>query len=296
VTGPASGVVACGGAELHYLRWGEPAGRPSVVLVHGLGFVGATWGYLAERLAQEFTVFAVDRRDHGRSRATAEASTYAFSEHARDVVDFIDALTIRSAYGIGHSIGATDLLLAAAARPEAFTRLLALEPTVRDPHAAVDPDPTLSGICRALIDRTRHRPAVFADRTAALEHFAARALSAWHPEILRAYVDHGFVELEDGKVTARCRPEIEADMLVPIFQAMENRYAGTEFEQLARVPCPVSIVSGGRSEAVYPAMASIATRVLPRGTHHRVPHATHFWAQENPDELVAHVARFAKET
>ncbi len=50
----------------------------------------------------------------------------------------IDALDLRDVYGIGHSAGATDLLLAAKLRPERFTRLFVMEPTVMDPRAARD--------------------------------------------------------------------------------------------------------------------------------------------------------------
>ena len=39
-------------------------------------------------------------------------------------------------FGVGHSAGATDLLLAAKLLPRRFSRLFVMEPTVMDPRAA----------------------------------------------------------------------------------------------------------------------------------------------------------------
>ena len=47
----------------------------------------------------------------------------------------IETLGLSNIYGIGHSAGATDLLLAAKLNPTRFARLFVMEPTVMDPHA-----------------------------------------------------------------------------------------------------------------------------------------------------------------
>jgi len=47
----------------------------------------------------------------------------------------IEALDLSDIYGIGHSAGATDLLLAAKLLPERFQRLFVMEPTIMDSRA-----------------------------------------------------------------------------------------------------------------------------------------------------------------
>ena len=47
----------------------------------------------------------------------------------------IEALGLSDIYGIGHSAGATDLLLAAKLLPRRFSRLFVMEPTVMDPRS-----------------------------------------------------------------------------------------------------------------------------------------------------------------
>jgi pimeloyl-ACP methyl ester carboxylesterase len=84
-------------------------------------------------------------------------------------------------------------------------------------------------------------------------------------------------------------------MLVPIFQTMENRYPGREFERLLDVRCPVLITSADQSNPIYGAMATLAARVVPGARHHRCPEATHFWPQERPDDFAQQVAAFASQ-
>ena len=68
---------------------------------------------------QDYTVYALDRRGHGDSHKPA-ADRYHFQDFAEDVCRVIEALDLTDIYGIGHSAGATDLLLAAKLLPCAF--------------------------------------------------------------------------------------------------------------------------------------------------------------------------------
>ena len=113
-------------AQIAMLRWGEN-GRPPALLVHGTGFVADVWDEVARELASTYTVYALDRRGHGASH---KPDAYHFLDFAEDVCRVIDALDLRDIYGIGHSAGATDLLLATKLRPGRFTRLFVMEPTV----------------------------------------------------------------------------------------------------------------------------------------------------------------------
>lgn len=294
---PTSHHLACDGVTIHYLRWGEPApGRQSAVLMHGLGFVGGTWTLLARELARDYTVYALDRRGHGRSAISA-GDDYAFAAYAGDLVAFVDALDLRAAYGVGHSSGATDLLIAAGMRPAAFARILAVEPTAQDPRAARDPEPTLSPLCQMLLERTRRRRGGYPDRESAFEGFHTRSpLKDWNPDILRAQVEYGFRDAPDGSVELCCQPATEAEMLIPIFQTMENRYPGSEFQRLLEVTCPVLVTSADGSDPIYAAMAAIAARVLPNARHQPCRGVTHFWPQERPETFAERVMAFAAET
>ena len=68
---------------------------------------------------QDYTVYALDRRGHGDSHKP-EADRYHFLDFAEDVCRVVEALDLTDIYGIGHSAGATDLLLAAKLMPARF--------------------------------------------------------------------------------------------------------------------------------------------------------------------------------
>src|SRR4029079_2668682 len=119
-------------AQIAMLQWGE-SGKPPALLVHGTGFVAQVWDEVARDLPSTCTVYALDRRGHGASHKTG---AYHFLDYADDVCRVIDALGLRSIYGIGQSAGAPALMLAASQLPGRFTRLFVIEPTVMDPRAA----------------------------------------------------------------------------------------------------------------------------------------------------------------
>ena len=158
--------------RLHVLCWSENADRPPVILVAGTGFPALTWRVIAERLATEYVVYALDRRGHGLSDKLEPMSTgsglgYDFADFAADLIGVMDALGLRGAYGIGHSAGGTDVLLAAGQRPDLFSRVMAMEPTIRDAALPESPEanfgifaPRLENIYSRLIPPMRVAPGV----------------------------------------------------------------------------------------------------------------------------------------
>jgi pimeloyl-ACP methyl ester carboxylesterase len=217
-------------------RWGTPdASRPTALLVHGTGFCASVWNTIAADLAGDFDVVAFDRRGHGASTKPDDA--YGFDDFADDIVELADALGVGGAYGIGHSAGGTDLLLAAPRRPDAFARLLLIEPTIMDPReptrdVASAPGPEQQA-------RLQRRWATFPSRQAARDRLEGRGIFAgWHPELLDAYITDGFEPLPDGHVTLRCTPVIEVSMLRRIWAAMDGTHPTNTFECLNEIHCP----------------------------------------------------------
>ena len=293
---PITVTVACGDLVVH--RWGDDDGRPAALLVHGTGFCGGVWAGVAAHLLDTFVVYALDRRGHGRSAKPADA--YDFSDFAGDTVRVIDALGLGGAYGIGHSAGATDLLLASVERPAAFARLFTIEPTAMDPAAPVrrpERDEAHAAILGSIVRRTSR----FASRAEVVERYRAReAFADWRPDLLEAYVAGGFHDLADGSVELSCAPVIERSMLSRIFAVMQGTYAGpaerpgsgNPLAALARVPVPTVIATTERSEAIYGAMAADARRVVPGCTAHHLDGAGHAAAQIDPDGVGMAVRRW----
>lgn len=253
MTDPHRFSICPDGQRLAIARWGEADSRkPPALLLHGTGFVAEVWNDVARELAADYTVYALDRRGHGDSHKPA-ADRYHFQDFAEDVRIAIETLGLSNIYGIAHSAGATDLLLAAKLKPMSFSRLFMMEPTVMDPRAARAGG--LSDFAIGAVQSVLRRQAEFESAEAAfLRYRAAPAFADWTTSSLQAYIRHGFDAQEDGRVRLRCTPELESAMLRPIFEAMEQVYAGdargNPFAWLSEIACPVRIATAenpGRS-------------------------------------------------
>ncbi|WP_454649240.1 alpha/beta fold hydrolase [Bradyrhizobium liaoningense] len=279
-------------AEIAILQWGE-SGKPPALLVHGTGFVADVWDEVARDLASTYTVYALDRRGHGASH---KPDSYHFLDYADDLCRTVDALDLNEIYGIGHSAGATDLLVAAKLLPGRLTRLFMMEPTVMDPRAARSG--TLSEESLALVEGTLRRRAEFDSADAVFERYrSAPTFADWTETALRAYVQHGFVPLDDGRVRLRCTPEIESAMLRPICEAIEQVYVGdargNPFGGLAEIDCPVRVMTAVKSGPIYWEMARRAVSLIPHISTAVFENAGHCVAQERPGAVVQAVRDFA---
>ena len=282
-------------ARIALARWGEAdTGKPPALLLHGTGFVAEVWHEVATELASRYTVYALDRRGHGDSHKPA-ADRYHFLDFAEDVCRVVEALDLSGIFGIGHSAGATDLLLAAKLLPKRFSRLFVMEPTVMDPRAARDAP--LSDRSTAAVQSVLRRQAEFDSAGAAFQRYrAAPAFAKWTEPSLRAYTRHGFAPTEDGRVRLRCTPEIESAITLPICEAMEQVYAGdargNPFAWLSEIGCPVCVTTSEQSWPIYKIMASRAVALIPHASQWTFEGVDHCVAQEAPKLLLDALTAF----
>jgi pimeloyl-ACP methyl ester carboxylesterase len=289
------------GARIAVARWGDAkSGMPPLLLVHGTGFVAEVWEDVARTLALDHIVYAFDRRGHGASHKPA-AHQYHFLDFALDTCAVIETLQLTDLVGIGHSAGGTDLLLAAKLLPNHFSRLFVIEPTVMNPSAAKSGSGTLSDESMAIMQQIRRRRAEFPSAAAAFQRLRlSPSFAGWSEPALWAYVQYGFEHLQDGTVRLLCKPDIEAAMLVPIFEAIDQIYAGDErgnpFSWLSEIRCPVRIATAERSPPFHKEMVARAAALIPRTSRWSFDGVGHCVPQEAPELLIDALQRFAGAT
>lgn len=111
--------------ELHLREYGRPrAGRPPVVLLHGLLGSGMNWHGLAQRLAEDVHVLVPDLRNHGRS---PHHPLMGYEAMAVDVLAQLDCAGLDEAVFIGHSMGGKVAMWLALHAPERVGRLGVLD-------------------------------------------------------------------------------------------------------------------------------------------------------------------------
>ncbi|MEV8554761.1 alpha/beta hydrolase [Streptomyces glaucescens] len=111
---------------------GNPQGRP-VVLAHGFGCDQNMWRLTLPALVEDHRVVLFDYVGSGRSDPAAfDPQRYASLEgYARDVVEICEALDLRDAVFVGHSVSAMIGVLAADAAAERIGALVMVAPSPR---------------------------------------------------------------------------------------------------------------------------------------------------------------------
>ena len=125
------------GETLAYIEMG-PARGPAVVLIHGYTDSARDWVPLVPYLSREFRLLLVDIRGHGAS--SKPECCYTRLDFAYDVKLLLDALAIRKADIVGHSLGSIIAQTFAEYWPERTRRVVLISSTGgRPPGAAGAP-------------------------------------------------------------------------------------------------------------------------------------------------------------
>lgn len=259
---------------------GDPDGRP-LLWCHATGFHGWVWDACAADFPDRRNI-ALDFRGHGDSTppASGDFTWHGFSDDVLAVIDHFDLADDGGLDAVGHSKGGAALLLAEQARPGTMRALVCFEPIVFPPiegGALPDGNP--------LAESARRRRETFDSVDAAIENYRSKPpLGTVRPDVLEAYVRHGFRPIGDGRVTLKALPEHEA-------RTYENGPNHGAFGRLRDVACPVLVCAsgdGGGPALFAPAIAE----ALPRGELRSFDRLTHFGPLEDPPAFASVVRHF----
>ncbi|MFD9353487.1 alpha/beta fold hydrolase [Streptomyces sp. NPDC060031] len=111
---------------------GNPQG-PTVVLAHGFGCDQNMWRLTVPALVEDYRVVLFDYVGSGRSDLSAfsEDRYASLDGYVRDVMEICDALDLRDAVFVGHSVSAMIGVLAAGMAPERIGALVMVAPSPR---------------------------------------------------------------------------------------------------------------------------------------------------------------------
>ena len=117
--------------QLHFKKEGE--GKP-LVIIHGLYGSLDNWLFISGKLAERYTVYSVDLRNHGRS---PHDPVHTYETMKEDLALFFDQHELEPAVIIGHSMGGKTAMLFAADYPEKVKKLIVVDIAPKD-YLALD--------------------------------------------------------------------------------------------------------------------------------------------------------------
>jgi pimeloyl-ACP methyl ester carboxylesterase len=110
-------VVSAGGVRVAYEVAGE---GPPVVLIHGLGGSGSWWARNVPELSRHFRIYMIDVIGFGSSGG----QPFVLADASRQLVAWMDALGMKRATFVGHSMGGFIAADLAAEHPDRVERLV----------------------------------------------------------------------------------------------------------------------------------------------------------------------------
>jgi O-succinylbenzoic acid--CoA ligase len=246
---PAGELARPGGDAIGWRVTG--AGPRAIVLLPGTLSTAAQLDRLAAALAQpgDATVHALDRRGSGSSRL-GTPRPLDVTTHVDDACAYLDARGIGRADLVGISLGGVLALEIAARRPDRVRAVVAYEP----PYAAVADEAGLAWFRRIAADtaaaHAERGPAGAAE--AFLRHVAGDA--AWE------------------RLPARSRAAVEAEGDGAL---ADVGMTGLDPDGMARIPAPVTILTGGASEPFYAPLADAVAERIPGARRDTLEGLTH---------------------
>ncbi len=252
------------------------------------GFPPQVYRPLVAALAADFTVraaFPLAMRS-----ATPPPRRLRWSALAEEMAQRLLEADAHALVGLGHSLGATLTMMAAARHPGLFRALVLMDP-VLFPYRYLLPFALLRALGLhdrfPLAARARRRRATFPSREAAAAHYRARPLfRRWHPDAFTAYIAHGLVPDEAGGVRLAYPPAWEAAIFAnPPLEAW--RWA-------RQVNLPTLVLYGERTHAFLPSARRRLRRLWPHATFVALPGVGHMFPMEKPQETATQITAWIR--
>jgi len=260
--------VTVNGIKIHTYRTNTD--KPPVVLAHGITDNGLCWNRLAGALAQNYEVVTFDARGHGLSEANPP--DFTIESHAADLAGLVNALGLEKPVMIGHSMGASNVALAATTYSDMATAVILEDPPWGLEFSAEDR--------AARIEEWREEDLERKSQTVEEIIDAGRKK---HPEWA----------MEEWPDWAEANQQVNPDVLEWMRSA--TPFAGWR-ELVPKIKCPVLLITGDPElEAlVTPDTAQTVLELSDRVEVAAIDRVGHNIRRENFEEYVSVVSRFLR--
>jgi len=273
---PDSTVLCTDRGDLFALRAGH---GPAVLFLHGVTANAYVWEPVLRRLADRFTVVAVDQRGHGRTGLRgadpSSATTWDAASYAADALSAARAIGDDPVLLVGHSLGARNALVAAVGDPSLVAGVIAIDFTPYIEESVFD----------ALDARVASGGTPFADLPAVEDALRQRYPNLPSDAITRRAC-HGFRDDGSGWV-----PLADPIAVASTCAGLRTDLATT----LREVSVPILLVRGADSALVSPRAWQKSTALRPDVNAIEIEGADHYVPEERPEVMAQAIARFASE-
>jgi len=246
------------------------AGVP-LVFVHGSASDMRAWHAQQEAFGPAYRAIVYSRRYHWPNARIPTGADYSMAEHVDDLQALLNAIGAAPAHLVGHSYGAYLCLLLAIRQPEVVRSLVLVEPPVLPLFVDIPPKPSQLG--RLFVGRPRTAAAIikfaatgFAPAAAAVRRGdAGRGMRIFGRAVLgrEAY----------GRLTAQRLEQVRVNTIEAEF--LGSGFAPLPIEAVRSIRCPVLLVTGQRSPALFHRLTDRLAELMPHARRVEIAGASH---------------------
>lgn len=278
------GTISVPGAQLHVVEYGNPAGRPAV-LVPGWPQSGYAWRRVAPQLGDR-RIVVLDPR--GLGETTVESDAFAVESASADLLALLDELSLDEPVDVvAHDVGTWISHAAVAVRPERVRSLVLVDAGIPGVTSLPSGIPDEAGNTRSWhfgFNRLRGLPELLIsgrEREYLAWLFTSKSV---HPEVFDddALDEYARILAQPGAVAAGM------EYYRRIFSA--DGLAAARLRGESRLPMPVLAIggSGGVGSTLYEALRTRGDRV--EGLV--FDDCGHYVPEERPDDLAIAIRDF----
>jgi pimeloyl-ACP methyl ester carboxylesterase len=262
------------GIDIYYEIHGPQGGDP-LVLIAGLGYNQWMWHKMVPSLAEHLQVIAFDNRGVGET--DKPAGPYTAQMLAADTAGLLEALGIRSAAVMGHSMGGFVAQALALDRPDLVSRLILSATNFGGPRQIPVTQEAL-----AVLTDVKSDPVERLKRGILIS--CAPGFGERRPDIVQEWLAYR---------AAHPILPVPYQAQMAIGMALMSEEAAFE-HKLKHVQAPTLILFGEHDKVVPPGNAELLARQIPSSTIVILPNAGHFFPFEVPEAAAAAIEKFLK--
>ena len=255
-------VTLANGVTLAYVELGDPKGEP-LLLLHGYTDSSRTWSLIAPYLGK-YRLLMPDQRGHGSS--DSPDCCYSWNQFAYDATLFLDAMGVRRAHVVGHSLGSMVAITMGAEFPERVSSIGLIGSTALVPAGRGD----------WLYDQVMGLSWPLDPNSAFMKD--------WHPANQPTPVDPLFAEAVRAEYMTMPR-HVWRGVLRELASVPVGRHAQD-------IKAPVLILSGGKDPIFSSEHHASLLKAFPNAKAHVFPALGHNPNWEQPAEIARHIADF----
>lgn len=252
--------------ELFYRHYGE---GQALIILHGLFGVSDNWVTIGKRLAEKFSVYIPDLRNHGQS---PHSEIFDYDAMVEDLDEFIDRHSLKTPVLIGHSMGGKVAMKYTLENPERIDRMIIVDmgPRKYDPRL----------IHQKMLGAMLSIDFGVTDSRTEIDKLLTRDVPETH---IRQFILKNLYRPE--RSTLAWRPNLDAinNNLTEVFEGIENH---SSFDG------PVMFVAGGRSDYITEKDHARILELFPQAIINTIAGASHWVHSEEPEALCAMFSSF----